>query len=261
MNPGQQKISQFQPVESTRANDIIPIVRDGQNRSITIGKFTGVVPDGWITTAELWQFLSFSDGIGVVTVPEGDISRYPVGTRVQFKQGSPKTTRYGVVVSSTTTSMTMAMVNGTKLENLAISETFVSQDFAPRTSDNIDFPNYLQLSTFSEERDQADLGAGVNEQKTIFTIPDFFSHTGKVKVDLNVGRVYIPGATVHFHLYADGDSVGEICRNSTTQFPVSGSVILPVKKGVRQLVVSARNPSSTWSLPRYHSISCTIMEV
>ena len=139
MNPGQQKISQFQPVESTRANDIIPIVRDGQNRSITIGKFTGVLPSGWTTPAEHWTYSSFDNGIAAITVPEGDIRRYPNGLRVQFKQGTPPTARFGIVVASTSTMVYLYMINGTILENLEIRDIFISPDFAPGTDEAVNF--------------------------------------------------------------------------------------------------------------------------
>lgn len=139
MNPGQQKISQFQPVESTRANDIIPIVRDGQNRSITIGKFTGVLPSGWTTPAENWTYSNFDNGIAAITVPEGDIRRYPNGLRVQFKQGTPPTTRFGIVVASTSTMVYLYMINGTTLENLEIRDVFISPDFAPGTDEGANF--------------------------------------------------------------------------------------------------------------------------
>ena len=139
MNPGQQKISQFQPVESTRANDIIPIVRDGQNRSITIGKFTGVLPSGWTTPAENWTYSNFDNGIAAITVPEGDIRRYPNGLRVQFKQGTPPTTRFGIIVASTSTMVYLYMINGTTLENLEIHDVFISPDFAPGTDEGVNF--------------------------------------------------------------------------------------------------------------------------
>lgn len=151
MNPGQQKISQFQPVESTRANDIIPIVRDGQNRSITIGKFTGVLPSGWTTPAENWTYSNFDNGIAAITVPEGDIRRYPNGLRVQFKQGTPPTTRFGIVVASTSTMVYLYMINGTKLENLEIRDIFVSPDFAPGTDEGVDFLGAVPTRTTTAE--------------------------------------------------------------------------------------------------------------
>ena len=151
MNPGQQKISQFQPVESTRANDIIPIVREGQNRSITIGKFTGVLPSGWTTPAENWTYSNFDNGIAAITVPEGDIRRYPNGLRVQFKQGTPPTTRFGIVVASTSTMVYLYMINGTTLENLEIHDIFVSPDFAPGTDEGVDFLSAVPTRTTAAE--------------------------------------------------------------------------------------------------------------
>lgn len=140
MQPGQQKITQFDEVNSTQAGDIIPIVRGGQNKRISVENFTGVLPEGWVTPAEAWTFSSFGNGIGVITIPEGAISRYPAGTRVWFKQGTPTTTnRYGVVVSSTTTTLTVVMIAGTVLSNLTIQQPATSSEVAPRTLENIDW--------------------------------------------------------------------------------------------------------------------------
>lgn len=140
MQPGQQKITQFDEVTSTQSGDIIPIVRGGQNKKISVENFTGVLPEGWLTPAEAWTFASFGNGVGVITIPEGNINRYPNGTRVWFKQGTPTATnRYGVVIGSTTTTLTVAMIAGTTLQNLAIQQPAVSSEVAPRTSENVDF--------------------------------------------------------------------------------------------------------------------------
>lgn len=143
MQPGQQKITQFDRVNNTQAGDIIPIVRGGQNKSITVEDFTGVLPEGWLSPAEEWTFASFGNGVGVITVPEGNINRYPNGTRIWFKQGTPTATdRYGVVIASTTTSITIAMVNSTTLQNLAIQQPAISGETAPRTPQNVDFTTF-----------------------------------------------------------------------------------------------------------------------
>lgn len=138
MQPGQQKISQFTPVESSHPDDIIPIVRNGQNRSIKVGKFTGTPPTGWVTPAEAWSFVSYSGVTGVIRIPEGQASRYPKGTRVQFSQGTPATRRYGIVTEATTNRLTVRMIHGA-LENKTISQNFVSQEFSPKTPENVDW--------------------------------------------------------------------------------------------------------------------------
>mgnify|MGYP000465746854 CR=1 FL=1 len=144
MQPGQQKITQFDEVNSTQSGDIIPIVRGGQNKRISVENFTGVLPEGWLSPAEEWTFASFGNGVGVITIPEGNINRYPNGTRVWFKQGTPTATdRYGVVIASTTTSITIAMVNSTTLQNLAIQQPAISGETAPRTPQNVDFTTQL----------------------------------------------------------------------------------------------------------------------
>lgn len=143
MQPGQQKISQFTPVDSTESGDIIPIVRNGQNRSITVDKFTGIIPDGWLAPVEEWSFLSASTFTAVITVPEGDINRYPKYTRVWFKQGMTPVNKYAVVLSSTSNTITVLMLNGATLENLAIQQPFISQQNAPITPDNTNFSDIL----------------------------------------------------------------------------------------------------------------------
>lgn len=146
MQPGQQKITQFDEVTSTQSGDVIPIVRGGQNKRITVENFTGVLPDGWLTPAEVWTFSSFGNNLGVITIPEGNIDRYPNGTRVWFKQGTPTpTNRYGIVVASTTTTLTISMVADTTLQNLAIQQPAVSSIAAPRTPENVEFKNVQTL--------------------------------------------------------------------------------------------------------------------
>lgn len=149
MQPGQQKITQFDEVTSTQSGDVIPIVRGGQNKKISVENFTGVLPEGWLTPAEAWTFASFGNGVGVITIPEGNINRYPNGTRVWFKQGTPTATnRYGVVIASTTTTLTVAMIAGTVLSNLTIQQPAISSEVAPRTSENVDFTASIVYSNY-----------------------------------------------------------------------------------------------------------------
>lgn len=133
MYPGQQKFSQFDPVTSTQSGDKIPILRGGQNKIITVDNFTGVIPDGWFSPIETWTYSSFSSvtKLGVITIPSGSLDRYPVNTRVWFKQSSIN--KYAVVVSCTTTTMTVAMLNGLTLDNVAISTPMTSMFTAPKT--------------------------------------------------------------------------------------------------------------------------------
>lgn len=156
MQPGQQKITQFDEVTSTQSGDVIPIVRGGQNKKISVENFTGVLPEGWQTPAEAWTFASFGNSVGVITIPEGNINRYPNGTRVWFKQGTPTTTnRYGVVIASTTTTLTVAMIADTVLSNLTIQQPAISSEVAPRTSENVDFTvskNYYLTEMVTTEK-------------------------------------------------------------------------------------------------------------
>lgn len=171
MQPGQQKISQFTPVESSHPDDIIPIVRNGQNRSIKVGKFTGTPPTGWTTPAEAWSFVSYSGVTGVIRIPEGQDSRYPKGTRVQFSQGTPATRRYGIVTEATTNRLTVRMIHGT-LENKTISQNFVSQEFSPKTPENVDWTTEDVYS-----KDEVVVGVWFDGrpvyQKTLDVIVDF----------------------------------------------------------------------------------------
>lgn len=168
MQPGQQKITQFDEVTSTQSGDIIPIVRGGQNKKISVENFTGVLPEGWLTPAEAWTFASFGNGVGVITIPEGNINRYPNGTRVWFKQGTPTATdRYGVVIGSTTTALTVAMIAGTTLQNLTIQQPAVSSEIAPRTSQNVDFMMLDSYSTSETPTSQRWVNGKIIYKKTI----------------------------------------------------------------------------------------------
>lgn len=185
MQPGQQKITQFDEVTSTQSGDVIPIVRGGQNKKISVENFTGVLPEGWLTPAEAWTFASFGNGVGVITIPEGNINRYPNGTRVWFKQGTPTATnRYGVVIGSTTTTLTVAMIAGTTLQNLAIQQPAVSSEVAPRTSENVDFTIQILGA-------QTEIKAGgnytVNAGQTVLAITNDLGRTAIYYINMASG--------------------------------------------------------------------------
>lgn len=183
MQPGQQKITQFDEVTSTQSGDVIPIVRGGQNKKISVENFTGVLPEGWLTPAEAWTFASFGNGVGVITIPEGNINRYPNGTRVWFKQGTPTATnRYGIVIASTTTTLTLAMIAGTTLQNLAIQQPAISSEAAPRTSENIDWVTFGRLT--------AKLGQTATEQQ--------YASASGLKVEAGYGWSRNPGGSNNF---------------------------------------------------------------
>lgn len=165
MQPGQQKITQFDEVTSTQSGDIIPIVRGGQNKRISVENFTGVIPDGWVTPAEVWTFSSFGNNVGVITVPEGSLSRYPINTRVWFKQGTPTpTNKYGVVISSTATSITIRMLNETVLQNLTIQQPVISSIFAPGTPDVVDFSSLPKVAIYNNVNQSITNTSGVAGQ-------------------------------------------------------------------------------------------------
>lgn len=139
MYPGQQKFSQFDPVTSTQSGDKIPILRGGQNKIITVDNFSGVAPSYWYAASETWTYSAYNSTtrIFVATIPSGDIKRYPNDARIWFKQSSSNI--YGIVVSSTTTSITMYILGGSTPTNTTISSPFISPVLTPITDDNIDF--------------------------------------------------------------------------------------------------------------------------
>lgn len=128
MQPGQQKISQFDPITSTQSGDIIPIVRNGQNKRITIDNFSGTIPDGFISAAQVWTFSSFNSAsnTGVITVPSDATTRYYQGMFVRITQTTGGT-KYGVILAVTTTTITVWFGVGLyTLVNEAISAPFYS---------------------------------------------------------------------------------------------------------------------------------------
>lgn len=126
MQPGQQKISQFDPITSTQTGDIIPIVRNGQNKRITVENFSGVVPDGFISAAQVWTFSSWSatTNIGVITVPSDATTRYYEGQFVRITQTTGGI-KYGMILTVTTTTIAVWMP-GYTLVNEAIASPFTS---------------------------------------------------------------------------------------------------------------------------------------
>lgn len=132
MQPGQQKISQFDPVTSTQSGDIIPLVRNGQNKRITVDQFSGVVPDGFVAAAQIWTFSSWNSTtrLGVITVPTDATTKYSVDMRVRITQATGGT-KYARIIAVTSTTLTVFMLNATTLNNETISTPMYSSLFAP----------------------------------------------------------------------------------------------------------------------------------
>jgi len=132
MQPGQQKISQFDEVTSAQSGDILPLVRNGQNKRITVGNFAGVPPEGYTAAAQIWTYLSFSatTQIGTITVPTDATVKYNSGMRIQITQATGGI-KYGIIQMVTATVLHVMFPAGTTLNNEAISTPFYTSLFAP----------------------------------------------------------------------------------------------------------------------------------
>ena len=168
-----------------------------------------MLPEGWLTPAEAWTFASFGNGVGVITIPEGDINRYPNGTRVWFKQGTPTATnRYGVVIASTTTTLTVVMVASTILENLDIQQPAVSSELAPRTPQNVDF------TTFSK-------GWGTNTADINISTSGNYSSLTSVTIKLNKAGTVEINALATIKLANNQETNIRLMNGSTGLFEIS----------------------------------------
>lgn len=261
MQPGQQKITQFDEVTSTQSGDIIPIVRGGQNKRISIQNFTGVLPEGWLTPAEAWTFASFGNNIGVITVPEGAATRYPVNTRVWFKQGSPTASnKYGVIISSTATSITLRMLNETVLQNMTIQQPVVSSIFAPGTPDVVDFSSLPKVAIYNNVNQSITNTTGVNGQlnapqvlhnvngatgthSIIVTEPGIYEVTGEVRtteVEDFFAQIRRNGTEMTRLAFAGrtATSRGYAGNNGSRDFPLSAGDVLTLRYENRGLATT-----------------------
>lgn len=138
-------LTQLLPADLT-ADDLL-VVRDvsaNKDKKIRVGDVTGMPAIGWIAALETWTFASYANGVGVVNIPSGGLTKYAVGNRVQFSQttGGKK---YAIVTGVTNTTLTLALLSGATLANEGIATPQYSTEYAPPTSDNVDWTTFLKV--------------------------------------------------------------------------------------------------------------------
>lgn len=104
----------------------------GQSKRVSVKNLTGLPDVGWTGTGEAWTFLSWdsSTRTGVVTVPSDATTKYTKGMRVRISQ-STGGTKYAIIHSISSTTLTLFFMSGQTLNNEAISTPVYSPLFAP----------------------------------------------------------------------------------------------------------------------------------
>lgn len=132
-------LTQLLPADLT-ADDLL-VIRDisaQKDKKIRVGDLTGMPSIGWISALETWTFASFANGIGVVNIPSGGLTKYAVGMKVQFSQATGGK-KYAVITGVTNTTLTLVMLLGASLTNESVATPQYSTEAAPPTSDTVDF--------------------------------------------------------------------------------------------------------------------------
>ena len=100
---------------------------------------TGLPMLGWKdVVGDNWAYNGFSNGVAKIDVNRSMISHYPRGARVRFRQGDPKTVKYGVVGAKTASSISLFMLNKATFDNSAVQDIAVSYEYSPKNPDNVD---------------------------------------------------------------------------------------------------------------------------
>lgn len=129
---GTLKTSQFNSATVANPTDEVPLLQGGQLKRVQVKVLTGNPDVGWQATGESWSFSSWNATLhlGVATVPSDATVKYVVGMWVRFSQATGGT-KWGKIVSVTTTTITFQMPNGTSLANEAITSPVYSPLYRP----------------------------------------------------------------------------------------------------------------------------------
>lgn len=115
----------------------------------------------------------------------------------------------------------------------------------------------------SYEADQNNINTTIGAVLTCFTFAAVTVATGSLVVNVAFNKMYLAvGGTTVFDLYDGETDLGEICRGSSSNLPVSGQKIYTgISAGSHTFSVRGSNSIGSWQLIQYHSMSGTIVEV
>lgn len=125
------------------ADDDLVMVRDvseNRDKKATIGSVMGRPKEGWMSvSSDTLAYVSYDSAskIGKMSCNAGGLTRYAIGMRMQFDQGTKR--KYAVIIDQTDTSISVLMLKNERLENAPITGAQVSQSFSPQTDDNVNF--------------------------------------------------------------------------------------------------------------------------
>jgi hypothetical protein len=111
---------------NTTSNDrFLTVDESGETVLTPASNVQTFLGDGWTPANDSWSFSSYSGGIGVINTNSGAPTRYSDGMWVRFTQATLGT-KYGVITSVSTSSITVRMTGGTQLDNEAINNPHYS---------------------------------------------------------------------------------------------------------------------------------------
>lgn len=203
-------LTQLLPADLT-ADDLL-VVRDvsaNKDKKIRVGDVTGMPAIGWIAALETWTFASYANGVGVVNIPSGGLTKYAIGMKVQFSQttGGKK---YAIVTGVTNTTLTLSFLLGATLANEGIATPQYSTEAAPPTSDNVDWTTFR--TPITKTIDNVTFNPGNSNDNTIgLSTAVSVGSNDKLKIQFDVvGSFPNAGTGFHYRLYKDGSQFDNV---------------------------------------------------
>lgn len=116
-------------------------------------------PSGWQLVQDAWAYSSYSSTArnGVVTVPSDATTKYSIGMKVKLTQATGGT-KYARIVSLTSTTLTLFMLNGATLNNEAINGVYYSTSDTPYAPSPVDFKEPTPWQSVSYANSWVDFG-------------------------------------------------------------------------------------------------------
>lgn len=123
------RISALTELTSLASNDYLIVLDSSANiaKKISVANAFGVPEATWTATGETWTYSSWTSGtrIGIITVPTNATTKYQAGNRIKFSQTTGGT-KYGIIHSVSSTTLTVFFPSGTTLNNETISTPMYS---------------------------------------------------------------------------------------------------------------------------------------
>lgn len=204
---GTLKTSQFNSATIANPTDEVPLLQGGQLKRVQVKVLTGNPDVGWQASGEKWTFSSWNATTrrGVIVVPSDATVKYAPMMWVRFSQATGGT-KWGRIVSLTSTTLTIAMSTGQTLTNETLSTPVYSPLSAPQGSPSFPFTytdtnsfSILDFATYKEAYKTTTfefgaIGGGANAGVGVVTLP-----TGLTTTYDEIRHVKIAGNSPYFN--------------------------------------------------------------